>query len=508
MTQQGTFSVEGFSLSQMKVAAAVTFGGGQNEVDISASGKMDLLGTDIDITNFTVDIDNGVPEEVIFDASVTNLGIEGALEVDGTFDMNYQASASTFDVSASAVLTTAVGFTIGSQAQPATLNISPKCASFQGGIAYAGIFTAQLAGTIVYQSGCQDTVTNAAGQQVQGAPGDFSFSADNVGITLADFDILGSVGIGSVGGDAYATVNAAIDLSPQADQPAIAIQAEIQSNGNFTFTGQGQVDLAGFDLQLNVAASNSGGNISISGNAQLGLPGGTNVNLGGSFSEVGGAPSTTLYGSLDPLELGGFTLGQGSFTLTQTPSEMSVLAAVSTSFGNSSTGVSVNGNISFLAQEGAPPLFQAALDGDLNALGATFDVAASFSDCDDNCTQPAPVVFSVTGGLSSNGFNFHLNTTLSTSGEFGLTMDSNGGAGSSGSHWGFGYSASFNYTIHLFVGTYAPYFSIYGSGGVDVEGEAFGGWFTVFDGSISLGFNPFSACVSVKIITWHVTICV
>jgi hypothetical protein len=43
---------------------------------------------------------------------------------------------------------------------------------------------------------------------------------------------------------------------------------------------------------------------------------------------------------------------------------------------------------------------------------------------------------------------------------------------------------------------------------VDVEGEAFGGWFTVFDGSISLGFNPFSACVSVKIITWHVTICV
>ena len=95
-----------------------------------------------------------------------------------------------------------------------------------------------------------------------GSPGDFSFSADNVGITLADFDILGSVGIGSVGGDAYATVNAAIDLSPQADQPAIGIQAEIQSNGNFTFTGQGQVDLAGFDLQLNVAASNSGGNIS------------------------------------------------------------------------------------------------------------------------------------------------------------------------------------------------------------------------------------------------------
>jgi hypothetical protein len=87
-------------------------------------------------------------------------------------------------------------------------------------------------------------------------------------------------------------------------------------------------------------------------------------------------------------------------------------------------------------------------------------------------------------------------------------MDSNGGASRSGSHWGFGYSASFNYTIHLFVGTYSPYFSIYGSGGVDVDGEAFGKWFTVFDGSISLGFNPFSACVSVKIIAWHVTICV
>ena len=508
MSQEGTFSVGGFSLSKMKVAASVTFGGGQNEIDISASGQMDLLGTDIDITNFTVDIDNGVPEQVTFDASVTNLGVQGALEIDGTFDMNYQASPANFDVSASAVLTTAVGFTIGSQAQPATLNISPECASFQGDIAYAGIFNAQLAGTIVYQPGCQSLVTNAAGQQVAGSPGDFSFSADNVGITLADFDILGSVGIGSVGGDAYATVNAAIDLSPQADQPAIGIQAEIQSNGNFTFTGQGQVDLAGFDLQLNVAASNSGGNISISGNAQLGLPGGTNVDLGGSFSEVGGAPSTTLYGSLDPLELGGFTLGQGSFTLTQTPSEMSVLAAVSTSFGNSSTGVSVNGNISFLAQEGAPPLFQAALDGDLTALGARFDVAASFSDCDDNCTQPAPVVFSVTGGISSNGFNFSLNTTLSTSGEFGLTMDSNGGASSSGSHLGFGYSASFNYTIHLFVGTYSPYFSIYGSGGVDVQGEVLGGWFTVFDGSISLGFNPFSACVSVKIIAWHVTICV
>ena len=513
MAQQGTFEVAGFSLSQMKIGASVTFGGGQNTVDINASGKMDLLGTDIDIKDFTVDIDNGVPEEVKFDATVQNLGLKDVLTVNGSFDMQYTASSGDFDVNASAVLTTAAGFSIGSEAQPATLDISSKCVAFEGSMAYGSVFTATLAGTIVYQDGCTQQVTNAAGQQVNGAPGDFSFAADNVAITLGDFDATGSVGIGNVGGDAYASLSTQINLSPQANQNYIGIKGEFQSNGNFSFTGRGALDLAGFDLQVGVSASNQGGNIEVSGSASLAIPGGTNVQISGQFSEIDGAPSTTMTASVKPLEISGFNLGNATVTLTQTPSEVGVQAAVDTEFGSSSAGFHVDGAIDIVAQAGQPPLFNAALNAQLQFIGQSFDISATFTDCTSNCTQPGPVVFNIAGNISESGFNFALNASVSSDGSFQAQLTESNSLDSGTIDFGiFELDGSFSYTVTLFVGTSSPYFNLSGSANVDVEGRwpthsgpwwkfwsgwGWGDWGTVFSGNASVNFNPFQVCVGV-----------
>ena len=412
-----------------------------------------------------------------------------------------------------AVLTTAAGFSIGSQAQPATLDISPNCVAFEGSMAYGSIFSATLAGTIVYHDGCQQQVTNAAGQQVNGAPGDFSFSASNVSIALGDFDATGSVGIGNVGGDAYATLATQINLSPQANQNYVSIQGEFQSNGNFSFTGNGDLDLAGFNLQVGVAASNQNGNVTVSGSASLAIPGGTNVQISGQFSEINGAPSTTMTASVNPLEISGYNLGTATITLTQTPSEVGVQAAVDTEFGSSSAGVHVDGAIDIVAQAGQPPLFNAALNAQLQFIGESFDVSATFTDCTNSCTQPGPVAFSIKGSISESGFNFALSADVSSDGSFQTTLSESNSLDSGAIDFGiFELDGSFSYNVNLFVGTSSPYFNLSGDASVDVEGRwpthsgpwwkvwagwGWGSWGTVFSGDASLNFNPFQVCVGV-----------
>ena len=517
VSQAGTLSVDGFRLTDMRFGAQVTFGPGVEDLSVSASGQVDILGVDVDVEKFAVTIDNGVVEDVTFDVDAS-VDIANTANANGNFTMHYSESTGEFDLDAAVVLTTRAGFAIGSKEQPATLDISPQCVAFQGSLEVADVFNAALAGTIVYQDGCADPVTNAQGQQVTGAPGDFSFSASNVGLTIGAFDATGSVSVGDVGGTGYATVATDLKLSPQSSKDEVSIAGSFESNGNFSFTGTGVLDIAGFDLDMQVTASKQGADVNVAGAAGLAL-GGTTVALSGAFGEDGGAPTTKLSASVTGLNLGGFDVGNATVTLLQTPQEMGLSADIAMSVGAPEATVSANGTVSFVESlAGGAPLFHGSLDGGLSipalgGLGAS--LTATFNDCaNTDCTQPGPASLTMDGSLSAGGFSFDIDTSVSTSGAFSASADSTGQACSGTADLGVvELNACFGYTISLFVGSNAPYGQLGTSAFANVQERNWsksGPWWKVWSGwgwsswrdlDVGIGadvqLDPFKVCVDV-----------
>ena len=517
VSQAGSIDVDGFRLTNMMFSAKVTFGPGVEDLSVSAAGQVDILGVDVDVKEFDVTIDNGVVDEVEFDIT-TSVDIANTANANGEFRMHYSESTGEFDLDASVVLTTRAGFAIGTPQQPATLDISPQCVAFEGSLEVAQVFNATLAGTIVYKDGCAEPVTNAQGQQVAGAPGDFSFSATNVGLTIGVFDATGSVSVGDVGGTAYADLSTQLKLSPQSSNDEVAISGAFESNGNFSFTGTGTLDLAGFDLGMTVTAAKQGADVSVSGAADLSL-GGTTVALAGTFGEDGGAPTTKLSASVTGLNLGGFDVGNATVTLMQSPQQVGVSADIAMSVGAPEATVSANGTVSFVESlSGGAPLFHGSLDGGLSipalgGLGAS--LTATFEDCANaECTQPAPPSFTMDGSLSAGGFSFDIDTSVSAAGAFSASADSKGQACSGTADLGvIELNACFGYTISLFVGSSAPYGQLGASAYADVQERNWsksGPWWKVWSGwgwsswhdlDVGIGANvqldPFKVCVDV-----------
>ena len=514
VAEAGTFDVAGFRLTNMMVQADVTFGPGIDSVAVSASGQMDLLGVDVDVKEFDVSIQNGVVEEVAFDI-VTSVKFAGALTADGEFNMKYTESSGEFDLSAAVVLSTPTGFSIGTKEKPATLDISPQCVAFEGDLALDPVFTATLAGTIVYKDGCLQQVRNPAGQMVSGNPGDFSFDADNVGLDIAGFDATGTVAVGQVAGDDYAQVQTTLKLGPQSGKDEVDIAGEFQSNGDFSLTGKATLALAGIDLDTSVAASKSGADVAVTGQADLSI-GGTVADISGAFSMDGGAPSTTLTGSLQALNLGGFDLGSAAITLSQTPSSVGVSAAIEMSLGTANAGATAKGDVSLMMSgNGAVPLFHGTLDGTLNipALGSGVSMAATFTDCNEPCTAAAAPSFTLDGKIQAAGFTFAPSITMAADGSFAANVDS-GGQVCTGTAYLVVVEAQgcFGYSVTMFLGSSAPYYSLGASANADVDvryWEKQGKWWQVWkwgwSGWSTFGVNigasvqldPFKVCVDV-----------
>lgn len=513
--QVGAISVDGFTLQDMHFSAAVEVGPGVNKVNISAGGKVNILGQMLDVREFKVEIDNGVVEDVSFDIQA-KIDIEDVATADGEFQMSYSESTGDFQLHAKVALTTAAGFSIGTADKPATLDIDPSCAAFEGTVQIGSVFQATLQGTFVYKDGCTHTVRTVTGAQVAATKGDFSLSADNVSLQLGEFETTGSVAIGDVGGTAYATVSAALTLGTQEAGGTVNVSGSFQSNGDFAFDGSGNLQLAG--LQLNVAAhvSNAHGDVEVSGRAQLNI-GDTVVEVDGLFTEINGVPSTTLHGAVDRLVLAGFSVGHADVTLTQTPTDMGIEANVEMSVGDPSAGqIQANGTISFVegAKTGGVPLFYASLHGTMGfpSIGATMDGSVTFSNCTDNCSQLGPVQFSLSGNIGAAGFNFVTNINMSSDGTFSASAVFNTNVCSGTINLLVVQAQGcFAMNLALFVGSQAPYASIDGNVNVSVNIQTWDAdpWYAPWEWSwgpwhswgidltAHFQLSPFKACVGV-----------
>ena len=477
VSQPQALNVAGFSLSNLSIALNVTYGGGTNDLSIAASGDMNIMGNTVNVQAFDATIDNGVVEYVNVQIQ-ESLNFGPAATASGMFDMSYTQSTGAFDLNASVVLTTAAGFSIGTTSNPATLEISPQCVAFSGTLAYAPFFTATMEGTLVYQDGCAETVTNSAGQQVQGSPGDFSFSATNVAIGIDGFGLTGDVGLGHVGSDDYANLNATIALSPQSTNNEITVAGDFNSNGNFTFNGSGNLDVAGFVLNMQVAVSSQNGNENISGAANFDV-GGTTLAFAGDFSMQNGQPSTSLTASAN-LVFDGFNLGNTTVYLNQTPSSFGMNAQIALN----ADLATLNGQLTFIENGGAP-LFYLSAAGNLNIPNlANASMSGVFTNCTNpSCTQATTTTLTMSGSLDVYGITYNFPTiVIGANGFFSITSDSSGSSCTGTTEiWPANWQACFSYTETLLISDAAPYFSVSASAAADVQVQ----WYNAFANSYS-----------------------
>ena len=462
VSQPQPLTVAGFSLSNLMIAVDVEYGPGVEKVSVAASGNMNVMGTTLAV-GFAAKIDNGIVEYVNVRANLENLTL-GPATMNGTFNGSYTAATNAFDVNA------AVNLTVGGFSMQATLAISPQCVAFTGSLVMPNVFTAQLAGTMIYQDDCTQQVLNGNGQLVNGSPGDFSFGANNVKLQVAGFEIGGSVNLGSVGGTFYAGVTAKIDLSPQSGTDLIEVQGSFDSTGNFAFAGHGNLDIAGFYLDVAVAVSNQNGNQSVSGSATLNLSGVGSVFISGQFVSVNGQVSTTLTGAAD-ITLGGFNVANTTFTLSQTPAVVSLQAALAINVGVAS----VNGTATFIGTQGSAPLYYLAADGNLNIPIADLTLSAIFTNCTDStCSTPANATsLTMSGKASIGGTTFALPSFyVDSAGNFSITSNAAGSActGTITIPLVTQVQGCFSYTQYLLISNNSPYFKVSVSATLTVNG--------------------------------------
>jgi hypothetical protein len=289
--------------------------------------------------------------------------------------------------------------------------------------------------------------------------------------------------MGSVGGDFYTNLTATVGLSPQDTNNSITVNGQFNSNGNFSISGVGNLDLAGFNLSVTATVSNTNGNVDISASASLNLAG-TNVNLAGQFEMNNGAPSTTLTATVSPLTIAGFDLGNVNVVLTQTPTSAGINAAI-----NINAGVAtLSGQLTFI-ENGGTPLFYLAANGNLDLGIVNAELSGIFTDCTDStCAQQATPTLTMNGDIAIYSVTYNFPTiVISGNGDFSITSSSSGSSCSDATEvLGVYWQACFSYTQYLLISDESPYFSVSASMSADVQDQT---W-NLFD-------NPYDcACVS------------
>jgi hypothetical protein len=320
---------------------------------------------------------------------------------------------------------TAPASVISIQAPAQTLVTVPNVVGMTAAAAQQALSAAGLVGSVTEVFGLPPNV------QVQIPPAGMSTAPGTtvnliVGSTLMPFGSSALQPRSSSTTDVSGSIQVSLVLGTQDVNNSIMIDGNFQSNGYFTFTGSDTLDVGGFDLDATVSASNSASGASVSATGGFDLLG-NDVTFSGSFTNVGGSPSTSMTAAVNPLTLGGFDLGSGSIALNQTSSSFGMSFAMNLSAGSAS----MDATVTFDYTDGTT-LFYVYTGLSFSIPGAvSVSIAGSFSNCSSpSCTGPGSFSLYVSGSFSygnwgystpafnvgtSGGFNF--STSASQSGQ-------------------------------------------------------------------------------------------
>jgi len=406
-------SYAGFSLTNMTFGASYNSANG-GTFTINGTGKINILGSVLDVKQFTVTYTAGVITECHIDIAA-NINVANVVAVSGDFVLDLNTFAGTASLSLTNGNATIQGFGLTN----VNLQIDARSGfSFSGQLNIANVVQATLAGQMYWAAPASGTmITNAAGVQVAAQAGNFYFSANPVSITIGSFSTQGQVTIGNVGGTQWASFAVSIALDNHGSN-AIAISGSFSSNGNFALAGSGSLNLAGFSLQVNVAASKTNGDISVSASGAINIQG-LSASLSGQFSKSSQGISATMSAALD-VNIGGFDFGNGTMTMAIAPGSESFSLNVgihNAIFNGTMTGTFVNRNgvVGFYFNVGAGIYIPGvSISGSLTITNCTESTCGTISS------------FSVTLGasFSAGGKNFSFNVGINPN--FSFSVNSSG----------------------------------------------------------------------------------
>jgi len=438
----------GFSLTNL------TFGGNYssatNSFTLSATGKLNILGSVLDVRQFQVTYTAGIVTQVHVDIS-TSINIANVVAISGDFVLDLNTLAGTASLSVTNGTATIQGFGL------TNVNLQADARSgfsFSGQVNVANVVTATLSGQMYWAEPSQSTqITDSNGNQVTAHSGDFYFSANPVTITIGSFSTQGRVTIGHVGSVGWASFAVAISLDNHGSN-AINVAGSFWSGGNYSLTGSGVLNLGGFRINVSVAASNMNGTASVTASGAINVQG-LSATLAGSFSKSGGGVSTTMSASLN-VNIGGFNFGNGTMTMSITPQSESFALSVGVNAGPFSgtlagTFVNANGTVGFYFN----------VNMGINIPGVSVGGSLTVTNCTNSgCGTISNFSVSLAGSFSVSGRNFSFSVPVNPNFSFSVSSSGSFSGGTGEQNWGglkLNASLSGSYTASL--SSSSPYVS-------------------------------------------------
>ncbi len=317
----GTFSgidLDGFQIGEIE-ASFVTSNNMAN-IDIAASGSLDVLGTQIEAefefqlingrleyargsgslnTDLTVLQINAIADFEFRRGSFPNIGFEGELTANG------------FQLAAVSGRVNRHGATL-----LASLDLDP-------------ILSARVGGWIAFEHGTTNSSDTGPGSgalvaatriPADAKPGDFELFADNVRIGVSGFQLNGRVRIGARDGAPTAELAAELRLGTGNDFSAmVSFEGELKANGDLDLAGRGDLRVAGQTLagaQFALFVHPAAGEAGVSVDAQVNI-GDSGIRVGGAFERrVGYGTLFRIYGTGN-VSVGEFDLARTNLLLVR-----------------------------------------------------------------------------------------------------------------------------------------------------------------------------------------------
>jgi len=467
------------------------------EVRFSGAGVIDLLGVDIDVNQFAIDVNNGHIERV--SATVDATVPLDEITFSGRFTGVYDKVDSSQNSLVAQVSATTNGFNLAS----GTLDLSQYSASFTADFDFGSMFSAQVSGTVVSKTAQGYVpIANDSGQTVSAQPGDFRFEVDNLSMRIGSFEADGSFRIGRVDSDFFAAADATLRLGVGHEQASVTVSGDLAANLSIDFSGSQALTIGGFSLgEMAIAVKGDLSNVVVSASGSLNIDNSLEVSMSGTFTYQDGVPTTTMTGTGSG-QLGGFNLGSVSATLMQSPSARGLSADVSLDVGP----VSGSGHVSYLQSDGST-LFDASLNGSLNIPGFSVGVGIGFGNCGNPCNGYSGYHVDLSAHLCFSGWCWDHSWSVNTGGSFGFSLGHSDSFKSGTAHFAIveayirgGYNASIGFSQN---GVDAN-----ANGNVSVHYKVWPDHWHSFGIGVSFSFNPFKVCGDGKIAGHHWKICV
>ena len=406
--------------------------------------------------------------------------IASVVTIEGNFSLRYnkgQAPVIAFDATGSVA-----GYNFGR----VTGRIDGNQVAITGTVAIGGVFTAQISGQVVWQAAAGVTIPNRQGQAVAAAAGDFRFAATNISINLGGFAASGSVVIGRAQSLVYADFSASFNIGSGDIGGSLSVAGSFGSDGNFSFTGTGNLNLVGFTANVSVSGSKNGSNWAFSLNTTISVMGAVNVAFSGNFYSSNGGMRFTVSGSaaLNAAGLGGLS---GQFRFSNEPGQAGMYVALTANIA----GVIKGSGSLWVGGDGT---FETNIDVGLSLPGVSagaklklgnFTTSARMGTrtekfCFFRCIDiQVPYVIetvrtkvgtymTLDGWANVLGFNFDVDGNINSDGSFKFVV-------SASASWSTGFSIGIgefrfgaDFSASLTVTSYSPYVA------VSVWGEAYG----------------------------------